>query len=82
MWLIANGINIGLSSLIGEAVRNQVTELKRSRNKNSSSGSSGNSKLNFIGIADENLIRYGESIALSKHVIFLIENSIPLTIKC
>jgi hypothetical protein len=65
MWLITNGIEMGLTSLIGEAVRNEKTDAKHSKDKKEKH----KSNLTIIGIADEEMLRYGASIALSKEVL-------------
>jgi hypothetical protein len=64
MWLITNGIEMGSTSLIGEAVRNEKTDAKHSKDKKEKH----KSNLTIIGIADEEMLRYGTSIALSKEV--------------
>jgi hypothetical protein len=68
MWLLTNGIEMGTTSLIGEAVRNEITDAKHSKDKTEKH----KSNLTIIGIADEDMLRYGASIALSKEVFTLL----------
>ena len=58
MWIFTNGINIGASRLIGDAVYNDIKESRSFRNiKNVSE-----CNLNVVGISREDHLRYGESI--------------------
>ena len=57
MWIFTNGINIGASRLIGDAVNNEIKETKAYR-----SNTAQTTNLNVVGIMREDHLRYGESI--------------------
>jgi hypothetical protein len=58
MWIFTNGINLGASRIIGDAVDTEIKETKAYRSNNSQS----NTQLNVVGIMREDHLRYGESI--------------------
>jgi len=64
MWIFTNGINIGASRLIGDAVDNEIKETKAYRSKSQS-----NTNMNVVGIMREDHLRYGENIGADGQVI-------------
>ena len=65
MWLITNGVDIGATTIIGDAVTNYMTEAKYKRQ---ASAEKTYAKLNFIGIVDQKLVKYAKKIAESDRV--------------
>ncbi|CAG2164306.1 unnamed protein product [Oppiella nova] len=66
MWLIANGVDMGSTTMIGDAVRDYVTEAKYKKGVEYEKSFS---KFNFIGIADEETLKYSQTIVSSQEVI-------------
>ena len=66
MWLIANGIDIGVTSIIGEAVANYATEAKYKRQSNKDKTFS---KFNLIGVAEEHRLKNFKDITKSDKVL-------------
>jgi hypothetical protein len=60
MWILTNGINVGSSRVIGDAVFNDVKEAQAYRPKLDCAY--GCPKLNVVGIMREDHLRYGENI--------------------
>lgn len=57
MWIFTNGLNLGASRLIGEAVYKEMKETQAFR-----SNCVQNTALNIVGIMREDHLRYGEQI--------------------
>jgi len=72
MWIFTNGINLGASRLIGDAVDNEIKETKAYRSNKPQS----NTQLNVVGIMREDHLRYGENIGADGLVFncFLSQN--------
>ena len=56
MWIFTNGLNIGASRLIGDAVYNEIQETKAYRSNAQTTN------LNVVGIMREDHLRYGDAI--------------------
>ena len=67
MWLITNGLDVGATTIIGDAVTNFITEAKYKRQTNLEKTYS---KFNFIGIVDQKLLKYLNKITESNRVCF------------
>lgn len=65
MWILTNGANVGVTSLIGEAVRNEISEFKFSRTK---SDTRKGINISAIGITRQDLLRNGDNIGNTKAV--------------
>ncbi|CAG2176982.1 unnamed protein product [Oppiella nova] len=59
MWIFTNGLNMGASRLIGDAVENEIKEWKAYR---ASSSEKPMPHLNVVGIMREDHLRYGDHI--------------------
>ncbi|XP_054165224.1 transient receptor potential cation channel subfamily M member 1-like [Oppia nitens] len=62
MWLITNGIDIGATAIIGDAVHDYTTEIKYKMAINSEKSFA---KSNFIGIVNEDNLKYLQTITTS-----------------
>ena len=59
MWIFTNGLNMGASRLIGDAVENEIKEWKAYR---ASSSEKPMPHLNVVGVMREDHLRYGDHI--------------------
>ena len=66
MWLIGNAIDMGSTTIIGDAIYDYTTQIKYKRAINSEKSFS---KSNFIGIADEDNVKYLQTIAKCDEVL-------------
>ena len=73
MWLIASGVDMGSTTIVGDAVRDYVTEAKY---KKGIEYEKSFSKFNFIGIADEEMLKYSQTIVSSQEVIHIFTNTV------
>ncbi|CAG2164303.1 unnamed protein product [Oppiella nova] len=69
MWLIANGVDMGSTTMIGDAVRDYVTEAKYKKGVEYEKSFS---KFNFIGIADEEMLKYSQTIVSSQEPTIMV----------
>ena len=65
MWLVTNGVDMGSTAIIGDAVHDYTTEIKYKRAINSEKSFS---KSNFIGIANESQLKYLQTITTNQEV--------------
>lgn len=68
MWIFTNGVNLGASRLIGDAVYNEIREA-RSYRMQKHLGDRDKINLNVVGITREDQLRYGENIGFDGSVI-------------
>lgn len=68
MWLITNGLDVGATTIIGDAVTDYLTEAKYRRQANAEKTYA---KFNFIGIVDQKLLKYLNKITESSRVSLL-----------
>lgn len=73
MWILTNGINVGVSKIIGDAVHE---ELKRRnskghfhKSKSHHSGQDSNSRIVLVGVAREDLLNHAESFEVRDHYL-------------
>ena len=66
MWLITNGLDVGVTSIIGDAVTDHLTEAKYKRQ---TSAEKIYAKFNFIGIVDQKLLKYLDKVTESNKVL-------------
>ncbi|XP_054157620.1 protein ced-11-like [Oppia nitens] len=72
MWLITHGLDLGATTIVGEAILEHSTEIKYKKAINSEKSFS---KSNFIGIADIESLQYLQTITASTEPIITISNS-------
>jgi hypothetical protein len=58
MWILTNGINVGVSKIIGDAIQE---EMQRRNSKFISPNSEANSKIVLVGLAREDLLNHGDA---------------------
>ena len=73
MWLITNGIDIGATTIIGNGVSDYIAETKYKRATNREKAFS---KFNFIGIAEEERLKYLTTITNSGEVLIFDPKSL------
>ena len=64
MWILTNGINVGVSKIIGDAVHEEMQRRnsKGAFQKHLGSNSDTNSKIVLMGLAREDLLNYSSAI--------------------